>query len=524
MNTWRAAVRACASARRACGVPVAGLIALATTAVSRNAVAQDSMLPEASRTFEYTSPAEKHYVRPILEEVFLLGAGVAQYFSQRDTNSVDWDLDYDWPSFRAKLVGDAYAFDTNKFDTNFLTHPGSGTLYYLAARGNRLSVLEALGFSFAASTLWEFVAEFREQVSVNDFFVTPLAGFAIGESTIQLAAFFDRSCPTFTNQVLGSVLGPTKSAHDAIDGVRPRRDDECDSNGFTSHGSHRFRFSAGGANVWSGTSRSGSSEARMAVETAVQHLDSLGKPGQGWLTFSDGNLATLGGAVAIGAGRVTDMKIAARSIPAGLHHRDVTGGRGYGLNGSEVVIGVLVGAEYSQHRYERPAGKLDRIFVLDAPATTLNFVAHRGSQGFEVGLDAGATLAGVDAFALRDYLGRNSDAGLPTVTRVQGYSHAFGFALTPRVRVRFDGAELGLDGRADRFYGIRVLDRLQASPTRVSVTDVRRRAALWLSVGPVRQVPRITLFIDAAQRAGTVMDVEKRRSEVGFGASMDAVF
>jgi hypothetical protein len=87
-----------------------------------------------------------------------------------------------------------------------------------------------------------------------------------------------------------------------------------------------------------------------------------------------------------------------------------------------------------------------------------------------------------------------------------------------------DGAEIGLDGRADRFYGLRVLDRLEPDPTRVSVADVRRRATLWLSFGPVREVPRVTLFVDATQRAGTVMQVEKRHSEVGFGASVDALF
>src|SRR5690242_12224823 len=81
-----------------------------------------------------------NYLRAALEEGAILIGGSVQY-ATASSNSVDWDLQYDWPSFRSKLTGQSVRFDTNHFDTNMVTHPVAGTLYYVAARGNRLTVL-----------------------------------------------------------------------------------------------------------------------------------------------------------------------------------------------------------------------------------------------------------------------------------------------------------------------------------------------------------------------------------------------
>src|SRR5689334_21956742 len=95
---------------------------------------------ESGGALEYEEPAAKHYLRALLEEFGLAAAGFGYYFIEQKTNSIDWVLNYDWLSFRQKLTCEACAFDQNYFDTNFVTHPAAGTLYYLAARGNRLSV------------------------------------------------------------------------------------------------------------------------------------------------------------------------------------------------------------------------------------------------------------------------------------------------------------------------------------------------------------------------------------------------
>jgi hypothetical protein len=506
--------------RLVCGALVG---ALAFSLGPGEAVAEERTLPQASRTFEYTKPAEKYYLRATLEELGLLSLGLVQYFANQDVNSADWDLDYDWPSLRAKLVGDAYAFDTNLFETNFVAHPAAGMLYYFAARSNRLSVLESVGYAFVSSALWEVAGEYRELVSLNDLVMTPLAGFTLGESTTAIGAFFDRSCDTGANRVLGSVFGPAKSIHDAVDGMKPARSSACDQNGLSTLGGHRLHVYAGSAAVFTGAGHDASGEARFGASAQIVHLNELGRPGHGWLTFSDGNISSLAGGLSMAAGHATDLTVGARVVPAGLHFRDLTYVPGFGAKGSEVVLGLLVGSEYSQHRYDRPSGKLDRFFVLDLPATTVTLLVRRGRQRLEASLDAGASLAGVNAFALGAYRSDHSGSELSSVTDARGYSHAAGFALSPRLRLVLDGAEIGLEGRNDRLYGLRMADR---SPTRnvtATAQETRRRGTLWLSIGP-SSFPRITFFADGRQRTGTIAEASNTRTEIGLGTSLDAVY
>jgi hypothetical protein len=519
----RGAVRDHASPARRRRFVLALLCAFVLVCVSRRAPADQSTPPDEGRTFEYTTIANKQYLRAVLEELGLLGLGLTHYFANQEVNSADWDLDYDWPSMRAKLVGDAYAFDTNHFDTNFVSHPGAGMLYYLAARGNRLSVLESLGFAFVSSAVWEYAGEYRELVSVNDLVVTPFAGFTLGESTTAIGAFFDRSCRNSATATLGSVFGWSKSVHDAVDGLEPGRDTECDRLGLSRRGDHRFQLFAGNAALVSEHGESASGEARFGAAAEILHLRGLGRPGRGWLSFSDGNVASLSVAAGVDAHRVSDLTVAARTVPFGLHYRSLVDGYGPGVNGSEIVVGFLVGSEYAQHRYDRPAGKMDRVFVLDLPASTVMLIARWGPRRLEASLDAGAALAGVDAFALASYRTSGSTSGLSSVTEVRGYSHAAGFALAPKLRLVLDGAELGFDARTDRLYGLGMLDRSPKNGAHAVANETRRRGTIWLSVGSA-SFPRATFFVDGRQRSGTLGSVSNTRHEVGAGTRIEAMF
>ena len=270
-----------------------------------------------------------------------------------------------------------------------------------------------------------------------------------------------------------------------------------------------------------GTSTSG--EARLGAQAEIVHLNSLGRSGSGWLSFSDGNVSSLSVALGIAAQRVSDLTLGARVVPFGLHYRDLGDPSVLGVNGSEVVVGFLIGSEYSQHRYDRPLGKMDRVFVLDLPAVTATFIARRGPRRLEASLDAGAVLAGVDAFALAPYRAKSPSSSLSSVTEAQGYSHAAGFALAPRVRLLLDGAEVGFEARSDRLYGLGMLDRAPASRERALARETRRRGLAWISIG-APSFPRVTFFVDGRRRSGEIGDVSNTRSEVGAGARLEAAF
>ena len=117
-------------------------------------------------TFAYTEPADPSYPRALLEMTGILSVGFLWYVTQTDI-AQDYDVNYTWPVFRKKLTGEALGFDTNHFGTNFIGHPLGGTGYYLAARSNRLSIAESLGFAVFGSLLWEYFGEVSERVSAT---------------------------------------------------------------------------------------------------------------------------------------------------------------------------------------------------------------------------------------------------------------------------------------------------------------------------------------------------------------------
>ncbi len=482
------------------------------------AVRAESRVEPAWTNRRYQLPPKPRYARAAIEELIVLGGEALQYWKDRDINSEDWDLDYDWASFRGKLTGVAYSFDTNRFETNFAYHPAAGTLYYLAPRNNGLTVLESLGFAFATSTFWEIVAEFRERVSINDMWVTPMSGLSLGETTTQLGAFFDRGCATQLNRTLGFLFGPLQTLHDAVDGATPRGATRCDELGFDATSEHRFRLSGGAA-----ARRAAQGElyrvTRAKLETSIVDLPESDAPVAGWRRFAGGNVSDLTLALAYGPSAIQDMLIEARATLAGAEYRRTPSGATPTGFGDRVLLGILVGTQYSLHRYQ-PSQPMDRVFLVDAPAVTLRASGRRPGYAFALGLDAGLTFGGMDALALDLHRERLGDLGLTTIASHQRYNYVAGVALKPSARLELPGAELGLAGRSERVTALRFRDRWE-SPTVATVPahELRRRAELWLAIGP-RIGPRLTLSFEAADRRGNLGSVERYLTEVGVGLSL----
>jgi len=509
-------------ARRApfCAALVAITLALF---VAEPARAETSSL---DATFRYTEPQEAHYFRAALEQLGLLSLGLAHYYLQRDVNSQDWDLAYDWNALRSKLDGTGYALDTNYFETNYLTHPGAGMLYYLTARGNRLNVLESLFYAVSASTMWEYLGEFRERVSVNDAIITPLSGFVLGETTFQLGAFFDRSCDTGVNRWLGTVFAPFKTLHDAIDGAKPARARDCDRFGLERVGARRLVLSAGQALVFE-LHRGGGpvTELRLAGSAALIHLYTYGRPGRGVRQFSDGNISRIELSGALTTSRWTDLRAWARIVPVGLHYRNLRVSGTRGLVGHETIVGLGAATEYHVHRYTRsePRAGYDRWFTIEVPAAFLHWTWRDGSRRIEAELDAGLAFGGVDTLALSAYLEAGDPERLSTVTREHGYNHAVGLSLSPRVRFVWPRFEIGTEVRSTRVYGIDALDRFPAPHDRYTGTELRRSSRTWFRFTP-EPPARLSVSAETTERRGRLGPAWAAFRELALVASLDMAF
>lgn len=464
----------------------------------------------------YEKPQPPHYFRVALEELAIFGAGLVQYQLDKTANSRDWQFNYDWPSFRARLEGGAYSFDNNGFDTNFLFHPFSGTLYYSSARANHLSPFEAFAVAFGTSFLWEFFGEFREKPSINDIVVTPVAGLAWGETTTQLGAFFLRGCPSTAHEVLGSTLAPFIALHDALDGAE-RVHTDCEEPA----SAHRFRFALTAGEAWSEgvapyATISGS------LQSEVMHLPGFARPGLGLTTFADGNVSRLVLDLGVARENVTDVRFVTQTVLAGIHYRNNVVHERH-VDRHEALFGFLVGAEYSRHRYD-PEASSDRIFLLDLPALTTRYYGRSRELGWELALDVGGSFGGADALALPRAQRRGSGAlDLTSVAATQGYSHVAGISISPRLRLEVGAAEFGLELRSDRLLAFRVLDSGGMNPGALRTTPVsefRRRGSLFVALGAPSPV-RFLLNAHWINRAGSVGDVHVSKNELSLSTGIE---
>lgn len=478
--------------------------------------------------FRHRPPASKEYLRATIEAVAVLGAGFAQYLANAGANSRDWDLGYDWASLRSKLTGESIRFDSNHFDTNFLTHPFAGLFYYFAARHNRLSIAESFAYTAAASTLWELVGEMREKASVNDLVFTPISGVAIGEPMTQIGMFFRRGRKWAPNAVFGFVFAPALTVHDLMDDVVPETAPELDRFGLPADVGHDLRFGVG-AVVTEQAARDGGSrvysDALLSIDLRVVNLPDYDRAGTHSRWFGQGNVATMHFAAAQSNERLGDLSLTAHVLPFGHHHdrvsRDVDGK----LRGVQTIVGLDVGFEYDLHDYDRTKlGWMDRISLVTAGASGEHTAFFEGVR-LRTRLDVMGTFGGVGAFALDAYKSALRTTDLGTVLKDEGYYYGAGLAVAPSFTVTYRGVEAGAAARFDGLKEIEVLDRNDASITRVApASDQRAATRGWLRVTLPGDVVRLSGWLQRQQRDGQVGLARAKRAELSGGAVVELVF
>ncbi len=415
---------------------------------TRPAGAEPSYHPPYPPALIYTTPAEPGGLRAVLQlhAVFLTGF---VYYLTTARGVGDWDVNYEWTVFSNKLSGQSFGTDENHFGTNFIGHPLGGTGYYLAARSNRLTIYQSFGFSFAGSLLWEYFGEVREVISMNDTLVTPVAGWAIGESLYQLGAFFDRSAGTTRNRVLGSVFSPLKSFNDWYDGLEPVRV----ASGFPRDEWHRFDLQAGAALVREDSSRGDpaahSAEGRFRLRERIVRLPRFAESGRHELTFGDANASGIELEGAVGAGGLTDLSVSTQVVLAGYYARDASA-QGPLLWGGGGLIGVGVGFEYSLHDHRRGSpGPTDRVSSVQLPVLVFEHQVHVGEVNVRSYVDVAPSFGGLQSLAQQDYSGPAEH--LPTVTQLHGYSFGLGGRGNAELELTWRALELGGQLRAEAY-------------------------------------------------------------------------
>jgi hypothetical protein len=153
---------------------------------------------------------------------YIIGAnsiGVVNYFINKEVNKVDWEYQPNREGFTKKIT-DGWSLDTNNFRTNSIYHIYAGVLYYQAARANDYDYYDSTLWTAFGSLFWEYIGEYREQVSTNDMIFTTMGGVFIGELFRETSFYLEHHLKQkFLAKSLAFIFDPFRFINDGINNL-----------------------------------------------------------------------------------------------------------------------------------------------------------------------------------------------------------------------------------------------------------------------------------------------------------------
>jgi hypothetical protein len=489
-----------------------GVVAIVLTLAAAPVRAQE---PGVAAVGEPPIPTEaarrSHPVKAILETGLALGLNIAVYWWDVNFNSPDWDLHWDWPSWKKKLTFKAVRLDSNKFATNAGSHSEGGTIIYLIGRGNGLTVGGSTLLTLGEVVVWEYFGEFYEKPSINDMINNPLAGMAVGEPFYQLSQFFGHGARNGVNEILASIFSPMSAVNGWSDRQWEHRSPDTDRLGLPRDIWHRFDLYAGMANAhWSDDTER--SETVLGLRTQINTVPGFGRPFPRSGFFGPARYTSIDAGLSLGEIGMTGALFGTHVALAGYHAQNLRLDDDAEIAGSTMLLTLVNTFEYSNR--QRPNLGLDQIATFGIIGPGIDLSHRRGAFGAALRLEALPELAMVDSLPADAYRVRYGTEGIKSELAEHGYYYGYGLSLGARLGLRFHNVEGGGDARWERFGSIEGLDRFQERLTRdIHQSDGRSRALLWLSVQPLPGFADIAVSLEHTDRWGKLADIDVSRSE-----------
>jgi hypothetical protein len=446
---------------------------------------------------------ERHPYRALAEITALLAGGAVWYWWDADFNAPDWELAWDRPSWKSKLITfDAVRFDENLFDTNARSHPRAGLGYYLVARGNNLTLAESFLVSTASSVFWEYVVEFRERPSINDMILTPLAGMSLGEPLFRFGEFFSRGASTVINHTLGTTLSPISALNDYLGDESPGPAAELDVNGLPADNVHRFAL---GASLASAVfdERDRRSETAFQVDGELTNIAGYARPGAFLRRVRGGDFTQMGMRLSLAGGEAVAFDVGSRVSLAGMSRQNVRPDGLLGMRGLGGWLALGSAFEYSMRR--RPGVQRDELVIANILGPMSEVLLPRGELRLRLRTQAFLNFGMIHSLAYERALGHQQLVGAKTVLASRGYYYAYGLTATSQAVARYKAFELAIEGRVDRFRSIQGLDRNQERVTNdFQLFDRRTRGRAWFTLHPPRGLTEISVELEWIRRTGTM--------------------
>ncbi len=193
------------------------------TDVSSPSSQSSNELPGSENNYEsggraYSGPSSTvRFWRTLGEITFINGIGVANYWINKNANIEDWRYKPNFKDAKRKIL-DGWYFDQNAFRTNTLYHFYGGALYYQTGRSNGYGIPASVIWACTGSFIWEYIGEFREQVSANDMIYTTMGGALLGEAFRTTSIYLEAKMPPgIISYFLVILLDPMRILNRAVD-------------------------------------------------------------------------------------------------------------------------------------------------------------------------------------------------------------------------------------------------------------------------------------------------------------------
>lgn len=492
---------------------VALMVVVCSTAIARADEAPD----DAAAYDRLVRRHKPRYLRAALEEGFLIGAGAAWYWIDRERQVADWDF----PSIKERLTFEAWRFDTNPFPINFAWHAIDGGQYHVVGRSNDLSMWSSMGYGFLTSLVWEYGLEFREKFSINDMIVTTGAGTAVGEYFHWLSRYLESAPePRGWHKYARWILTTTRAAHNAIDGrSRLRAGTRPDALGLSDDIWHRFFLSSGASyasaagDVLEGDPTFALGDLRFSGELAA--IPGYLAPRRMTRRFADGNISSLSGRITGGAEGI-GIELRADVMLLGWHRQ----GHGSSWYTSATTVGLDLAYDY---RRELLGPWVDRVALMHLPGLALDHHLGVGGLDSRMRLRVNPDFAGMHPAAYHPWETLHPDEEEKTVLEKHGYYYGWGATVRVEVESSLPRVSWGAVISYSRIGSQEGLDRAQEDVDfDVAAGDEILLGEGWLRVKPLGERLYLEGRYTRENRDGYVGEVESSRSLTRIGFAVGA--
>jgi hypothetical protein len=477
----------------------------------------------------------KNWRRMLIEAGAVAIFATVRYWSAYHDWIEDWQYELTFEDqFHRFLTTEAIRFDSNAYAVNW-THVIGGSLYYQFARTNYLSWPQAMLAAFINSSVYEYVSEWREVISINDTLLTTFGGYAVGEPWFQLSDYFHHS-KSVALHVL-AFMNPVNEFNQWLDRKEPA------SKVYRAPGWTGMEFSA---SWWhdSETGRGSYDALRLGMEAQIIRTPEYGNPGTFKKTLRDTSFSELSLDVILRAHQPDDVYLeggpweevdfTTRTVGLSSYSQKIDElGRGSALS-----IGLGSALTFVRKRPPVYDNKVVRVYLDPLPETPTDFrdklaVAHIAGpvvdwthfgRGFKVRAvaDAYFDFGMVHSFAFNAYSALSSIEGMKSTLGYYAYTYSYGGSASGRVDLDWGNLRVRALISGHIWDSIDSRDRIPEEVTNnVGATDTRTRLlfkAGWrLPSAPVRAF----FAFESIGRWGRIGDVraDSRESRTSAGLS-----